>query len=319
MNGPELPEKKSSRPVNQMTRRALGKGRLIALAFDVLLHHLFTRKPLLASYKLTYRCNLRCQQCPFAGYSAPDPTFDQVCATLERLAQRGDRLVIFEGGEPLLWRDGEYAFSDVARYARRRFSSVGVTTNGTLPLDVDTDILWVSLDGLEATHNRLRRAPVFERVIENIRTSRHPRLYAHITANAENCAEIPALIRSIAGDVKGITLQFYYPYGADDALFLPWPERRILLEEVMRLKREGYPVLNSFAGLRALQENRWHCQPWRIDCANPDGELWNGCYLRGRAAIDCAKCGFSPYTEMSLAFQGHLLAVLAGMKIFMAT
>ncbi len=282
----------------------------------VLFRHLFTRRPLLASYKLTYRCNLRCLQCPFPGYSAPDPSFAEVCATLDRLYDRGDRIVIFEGGEPLLWRDGERTFSDVARYARQRFACVGATTNGTLPLDVETDILWVSLDGLEAMHNHLRGAQIFDTVMANIRAAHHPRLYAHITANAENHSQIPALMRAIAGEVKGITLQFYYPYGADDRLFLPWPERRVLLEEVMRLKREGFPVLNSFPALRALGGSRWRCQPYRIDCANPDGTLWNGCYLQGRTEVDCAKCGFSPYTEISLAFRGNPQAVLAGMKIF---
>lgn len=288
----------------------------VRLFADVLTHHLFTRRPLLASYKLTYRCNLRCRQCPFPGYSAPDPSFEEACAALDRLYARGDRIVIFEGGEPLLWRDGEYTFNDVARYARRKFACVGATTNGTLPLDVGTDILWVSLDGLADTHNRLRGAQIFENVLANIRASSHPRLYAHITANAENHAEVPELIRYIAKDVKGITLQFYYPYGADDSLFLSWPERRALLDEVMHLKRVGYPVLNSFAALRALRAGRWRCHSWRIDCADPDGKVWNGCYLQGRAVVDCEKCGFSPYTEISLAFQGNPQAILAGMKIF---
>ena len=125
--------------------------------------------------------------------------------------------------EPLLWRDGAYGFDDVARYARRRFDFVGVTTNGSLPLDVDTDAAWVSLDGLPPTHNRLRGAEIFERVVENIRASRHPRLYAHITANAQNHVEIPALVRFIRPLVKGITVQFYYPYGSENNLFLPWP------------------------------------------------------------------------------------------------
>ena len=51
--------------------------------------------------------------------------------------------------------------------AKRRFFSVGITTNGTLPLDVGSDVLWVSLDGLRKTHDRLRGAPVFERIIES--------------------------------------------------------------------------------------------------------------------------------------------------------
>lgn len=296
----------------------MARPSLLGLCLDVAFRHLLTRRrrPLLASYKLTYSCNLRCQQCPFRDYPAPDASYELVCRTLDRMVERGDRLVIFEGGEPLLWHDGKWTFNDVVRYARQRFACVGVTTNGTLPLDLETDIAWVSLDGLAETHNRLRGAEVFELIIAHLRAARHPRLYAHITANAENAAEIPALVQYITGLVRGITVQFYYPYGPDDRLFLPWLARRTLLRELIRLKSLGYPILNSVASLRMLEANTWRCQPWRIDCADPDGSLWNGCYLTGRAVIDCSKCGFSPYTEMSLAFQGNPRAILAGLRIF---
>lgn len=297
---------------------------LIFLSAEVLANHLISgrERPFLASYKLTYRCNLHCQQCPFAGQPGADPSFEQVLSVLDQLRQRGDRVVVFEGGEPLLWKDAAVktevkTFNDVVREARQRFACVAVTTNGTLPLDVDTDVLWVSVDGFAETHNRLRGAPIFDQVIANIRASHHPRLYAHITVNAENAAETPTLAHFLSGLVKGITVQFYYPYGAGDRLFLPWPERRALLRKLIELKREGVPILNSAVSLQALRKpGGWRCLPHRIDCANPDGAVWQGCYLQGRAAVDCAKCGFSPYTEMSLAFQGHPAAILAGMRIF---
>jgi MoaA/NifB/PqqE/SkfB family radical SAM enzyme len=262
------------------------------------------------------RCNLHCQQCPFVDRPAPEPTFAQVTALLDQLYARGDRIVIFEGGEPLLWRDGAHRFADVAAYARTRFRVTGVTTNGTLPLDVPTDILWVSLDGFAETHNRLRGAPIFDQVIANLRRAAHPRVVAHLTANAENHAELPALVRFLTPLVRGITVQFYYPYGSDDRLFLNWPARRALLAALLELKHQGAPILNSPAALRALMANTWRCQPWRIDCADPDGRVWQGCYVQGRGPVDCTKCGFSPYTEMSLAFQCHPQAILAGMRIF---
>jgi MoaA/NifB/PqqE/SkfB family radical SAM enzyme len=285
---------------------------------DIFINHLVSRKkkPLLASYKITYRCNLHCEQCPFVDYSAPDPSFATICRTLDELWQRGNRLVIFEGGEPLLWHDGAHTLADVVRYAHRRFARVGVTSNGTLPLDVGADILWVSIDGFASTQNRLRGAPIFERVINHLQDVRHLRPYVHVTANRQNSAEIPELVRYLATVANGISVQFYYPYGEDDHLFLDWPERRWLLTQLSQLKREGLPILNSFAALAALQRNHWTCQPWRIDCATPEGKLWNGCYVSGRGIVDCRRCGFSPYTEMSLAFQGNPQAVLAGMKIF---
>lgn len=200
--------------------------------------------------------------------------------------------------------------------ANRRFLCTGMTTNGTQPLDVPTGVLWVSVDGFRETHNDLRGGDIFDRVMDNIARSPHPRIYAHITVNKRNATETPALICYLSQRVKGITLQFYYPYGKKDDLFLDFERRAELLDRVILLKQQGYPVLNSTASLRALKYNRWRCVDWLIDNANPDGSLSQGCYLRGRDDIDCARCGFSPHTEASLAYQGKFEAILAGLRIF---
>ncbi len=275
------------------------------------------RKPFLASLKLSYRCNLRCRQCPFYSLPAPELSYAQALEVINRLYARGNRILIFEGGEPFLWRDGPYRVHDLIAHARRSFFSVGVTTNGTLPLDAAADVVWVSIDGLRETHNALRGAPIFDTVIANARASRHPRLLAHVTVNAVNAAEIPDLIRFLDPIFRGITLQFYYPYNNRDDLFLDFERRERLLEEVIRLKRAGARVLNSTAALQALKRNHWTCHDCLIDNANPDGQISQGCYLKGRADIDCRRCGFSPHTEISLAWQGHPAAIQAGLRIFL--
>jgi len=273
-------------------------------------------RPFLASYKITYRCNLRCQQCPFYALETPDPTFAQACQTIDRLYERGNRIIIFEGGEPMLWRDGKYRVYDLVNHARRRFFSVGMTTNGTLPLDVPADTLWVSMDGLRDTHNLLRGAPVFDTVMSQVRASQHPRLFAHVTVNSVNAAEVPALLEYLNDHFRAITLQFYYPYNHRDDLFLDFDRRAQLIDEVIHLKHQGIRVLNSNAALQALNRNTWTCRDRLMDNANPDGSLQQGCYLKGRSDIDCTRCGFSPHTEMSLACQGNLQAIKAGLQIF---
>lgn len=280
-------------------------------------HYVLHRdKPLLASFKLTYRCNLTCQQCPFYSMQAEELRYEQVLEVLERLYQRGNRLLVLEGGEPMLWKDGAYSIHDVVAAARKKFFSVGMTTNGTLPLDVAVNTLWVSIDGLEATHNTLREAPIFAHVMDNIARSKHPRLFAHITINAINAPEIPELIQFLQSRVRGVTVQFYYPYNHQDELFLDFDSREKLLERIIDLKRDGFPILNSYAALNALKRNTWKCDDRLIDNANPDGSITQGCYLKNRTDIDCAKCGFSPHTEISLACQANPQSILAGQKIF---
>jgi len=280
-------------------------------------HYALSRqKPMLASFKLTYSCNLQCKQCPFYEMKAANLQFKQACEILDQLAARGNRLIVFEGGEPFLWRDQDYGLGDIIREAKKRFFSVGVTTNGTFPLDVPADVIWVSLDGLQATHDLLRGASVFVIALSNIRNTTHPRVYAHITVNAINANEIPALVRFLENKVAGMTIQFYYPYNHQDELFLEFERREKLLEELILMKKEGHKIINSTPALQALKRNTWKCDDRLIDNANPDGSINQGCYLKNRADIDCSKCGFSPHTEISLACRGILQSILAGRKIF---
>lgn len=274
------------------------------------------KKPFLSSFKLTYNCNLRCQQCPFHSMQSKDPSFKDVKNILNELYDRGNRIVIFEGGEPMLWRDEGYDIYGVVKEAKKKFFCVGMTTNGTLPLDVDTDILWVSIDGFKEMHNSLRNHDVFDKVMKNIKRSSHTKLFAHITVNSKNYLEVPELIKSFPENIKGVTVQFYYPYNNKDELFLDFDKREKLLEEIISLKEQGYHVLNSYSGLEAMKSNKWKCIDWLVDNANPDGSIANGCYLKGRTDMDCSKCGFSPHVEISLAYKGKLDAIKAGIDIF---
>ena len=51
----------------------------------------------------------------------------------------------------------------------------------------------------------------------------------------------PQLVKFLSPRVKGITLQFHYPYkGEEDELFLPFSERRIVLG-VLKQFKDAHP------------------------------------------------------------------------------
>ncbi|MHC4597599.1 MAG: radical SAM protein [Planctomycetota bacterium] len=273
--------------------------------------------PLLAGFKLTHRCNLKCIHCPFWRRESSELGYEAVVGTLHRLHAMGVRMVIFEGGEPLLWRDGTRGLADVLEAAAPLFLSVGVTTNGTLPLDLPADVIWVSLDGLEATHDRIRGPGAFERVLRNLEGANHPRLYVNLTVNRGNAGDVEPLVRFLAGRVRGVTVQFHYPYeGLEDPL-LPTPSQRMrVLDTLIRLKEEGWPVADSVAALEALKGNQWRCHDHLLANVEPDGTIRRGCYVKGRGGIACRVCGFAAHTEISLAYEMNLGALLAGKRIF---
>ena len=226
-------------------------------------HLLGQRRPLLAGFKLTQRCNLRCSVCPYWRQSTPEMDYAGVVCTLAELRRSGARFLILEGGEPFLWHHGSYGLEDVVAAAQERFFWVGVVTNGTFPLQSQADILWVSVDGLGETHDR-NRGPTFDRVMAHVEASDHPRLYANVTINRLNRREIPALIEFLAGRIAGVTIQFYYPYAGTEDLGLTKEERRQVLDDLIHLKRLGYPVTDSVAALEALKANTWRCHPWLL-------------------------------------------------------
>lgn len=279
--------------------------------------------PLLASFKLTYRCNLACAACPYhhrrAGEENDHMSWTSAMTALDSLKRLGTLIVVFEGGEPLMWQDGRYNLHDLIDYAKRHFPRVAVTTNGTFPLDVPADILWVSLDGLKETHDRLRSGS-FDKVWSNLRTSRHGRLFIHFTINRDNRHDIRPLLKKLKSiqAFSGMTVQLFYPYGQGEApLALSDIERKTVLEDVIKMKKQGFPILNSAGRLNAMIRNDWRCHDDILINVDPDGTVTRGCYVKNRGRIDCRACGFSAVSEASGALDLFPGSLMAGWSIFL--
>ncbi|MFO7568655.1 MAG: radical SAM protein [Smithellaceae bacterium] len=280
------------------------------------------KMPLLASFKVTYHCNLTCRACPYHLRGAKENTrisWTRAVSALDLLARLGTRIVVFEGGEPMLWRDASYRLDDLIVYARRRFLRVAVTTNGTLPLDIPADIVWVSLDGLKDAHDGLR-SNSFDRVASHLRDTNHPRVFTHTTINRRNRTELESIAKWVKNmpAVKGMTFQFFYPYNqGEDDLALTKEERRAAVEQLIELKKKGFPVLNSAGRLRAMIENTWRCHDDILINVDPDGTVTRGCYVKSRGEIHCDACGFTPVAEASGALDLIPGSLWAGWKLFL--
>jgi MoaA/NifB/PqqE/SkfB family radical SAM enzyme len=231
----------------------------------------------------------------------------------------GTRIVVFEGGEPFLWQDGTHGLHDLVMYAKKRFLRVAVTTNGTYPLDVAADVVWVSIDGLNGTHDRLRSGS-FERIWSNLKSADHPRVLVHFTMNRLNWRELDQLAEKLKHirAVKGLSVQLFYPYDQDESSLALLPdERKSALENVIRLKK-SYPIINSERCLKAMIGNNWHCQDDVLINVDPDGKLTQGCYVKSRGKVNCRECGFTPVAEASGALDLRPGSILAGWKAYLS-
>jgi MoaA/NifB/PqqE/SkfB family radical SAM enzyme len=274
--------------------------------------------PVLAGYKITHRCNLKCIHCPYWGRSGLEQDFKGVVSTLEHLRDMGVKILIIEGGEPLLWRDAAKDIGDVIQHARKLFPCVCITTNGTqnwghLPLDR----VWVSLDGPPTVNDAIRGSGVFDKVWTNLENQGKGRAFVSTTISNCNLDSVPEMLSLLRGTVAGVTIQFYYPYsGLPDPLFVSHAERVRILDELVRMKKAGYPVANSSTSLKQLRERRWTCEDRLLANAEPDGTILHGCYLKNRGPSECSLCGFTAHNEISLAFKGYWDSIRSGVRIF---
>lgn len=118
-----------------------------------------------AVWELTWRCNLRCSHCLVeAGPPAPDELDTDAALDLaDQLAALGLRAVTLTGGEPLMRKD----WSRVAQRLVDHGLAFLLSCNGHLlrPKTVAQLValgcrrVILSLDGLPATHDRIRRFP----------------------------------------------------------------------------------------------------------------------------------------------------------------
>jgi len=158
-------------------------------------------------WNLLRRCNLACQHCysisadvDFAGeLSTP-----QIFATMDDLRAFGVPVLILSGGEPLLHPD----IDAIAARAKTMGFYVGLSTNGTLIDDamlpriaaVGYDYVGISLDGIEATHDRFRRkAGAYAASLRALRLCREAGLKVGVrfTLTQDNAHDLPRLLELI--------------------------------------------------------------------------------------------------------------------------
>jgi len=279
------------------------------------------RKPLLAGIKLTNICNLKCVHCPFWRVDKKQSLkWQEIKNILKKLYDDGVKIAIFEGGEPLLWKDSaeNKNIHSVIELASKYFFTTAVTTNGTVDFtDIKSDIIFISIDGPEATHNNIR-GDVFNIIISNIKkNNKFKKIIVNITISRINLKDIASLIQFLQGMVFGITIQFFYPYEGIENLSLSFDEREEIINDIIRLKKEGYKILDSVTALKKMIKNNWRCDDYLVASVDPDGEINYGCYLKSRVkSISCENCGFLAHCEISLSFQLNFDALFSARNIF---
>jgi MoaA/NifB/PqqE/SkfB family radical SAM enzyme len=267
-------------------------------------------EPLIYGISVTDRCNLACRGCRVSNTGRPDMSWERLTATMRDAWGRGFRDLYFTGGEPMLWQDGRRTLEDAVAEARRiGFFHVHVYTNGTLGLKTSADLVWTSMDGLPGSFE-LRRGDHFATVERAIREKGHPKTAVIYVIDRHTAGGVEPFLRWVhdsALPVIGVMFYFHTPYYGRDELFLTAEERAPIIDRLQASIRQGLPVLNSRAGLRALKSGNWPRRTPVARVADVDGE-----YVCCRAPEEvCQDCGYAACTEITEFQRLRPTAVLA--------
>jgi MoaA/NifB/PqqE/SkfB family radical SAM enzyme len=257
-------------------------------------------KPYVLGLVTNDTCNLHCVHCHVANVDHVNMPYFQIQTILTQNYKKGVRFLYLEGGEPYLWRDGDYRLKDVVRLAHEiGYLRVHIYTNGTVKMDAAPDYTWISIDGLGDVYRTIRGISL-EHVLNNIRTYKG-RWGIVYTVNTINYRHIGEFLTFIHRELPGIRVMFYFhtPYYGIDSLLLSKVQRVEAINMIFESKRAKLPVMNSFAGLKAMASGEYlhPTNLWRV--IDSTGE-YQCCRAFGNPDV-CENCGYSTCAEITLA------------------
>jgi radical SAM family uncharacterized protein len=296
------------------------------------------RMPLFCGHKLTYNCNLRCKMCPFWKRSNQESSTEQEKEILRQIYYSGACSVAFEGGEPLLRKD----LVKILAFSRSLPLHTSIITNGTLLESRIDEIaqyingaLYVSLDGLEKTHDTIRGVNgCFRKALRGITASRSKvQVTINTTIMADNIHEVEDLVKLAKELDVNISLAVAHEYCNAKASAPASHKIREIARKLVEMKKNGYPLVNSIGYFKVIaKEKKWPCKPWLTINVGPEGTLILPCYVRNEYATiasvfeksiktsicgfnwketqNCQNCNLHCYVEPSLALSGDFQTFL---------
>ena len=282
----------------------------------VINHQIFKKNtPLICGLVVSNRCNLQCRHCRIADRGINDLSFEEAVSVLHSFYEEGGRTLYLEGGEPFIWHDRQYHLEDIVDYSHKiGFFTVIIYTNGTIPIETSANTVFISVDGLQKTHDFLR-GKTFDRIMKNIQESQHPSLYINYTINSHNKNEIKEFCEYIdkINQIRGIFFYFHTPYYGYDDLYIEPNERNEILLKLLDY-RKRYKILNSRTGIKSVLNNDWK-RPLDICYVYEKGEMYKCCRYPGDSEL-CQNCGYLSYAEIGQTLKLKPSAILNALKYF---
>ena len=262
--------------------------------------------PYLFGMVITDKCNLNCFYCESKNSGRYHYTYEQAIEALRDAYQRGHRSLYFTGGEPMIWEDQGHHLEELIVLARQiGFSEVFIFTNGTIPLNIKQCNYIVTIDGPREVHNKIR-ANTYDTILTHVEQAVTKAVFASITFSKANVDYLEPFVKEIdkTNLFRGISFNLLTHWPEIIEKHGLSPEKRIdLLDNLWRLKQEGYPIVMSHAAYQALRTNNWKRPIPQIELGTRD-KVFTCCRDVDNPSV-CEQCGYTNCVEVAqiLAFK----------------
>lgn len=223
--------------------------------------------PLSVYLSLTDRCPNACRYCNYyvLENNAKELTTEQILHLIEEMDHLGTKRLQFTGGEPMIRKD----IGQIISYARGRGIFTGISSSGLLvPEKVDeledANILFLSLDGEEETHDFLRGKGSFQNLMNAMEAlkSKGIKFWTTTVVTKRNVQSIDYILQ--LAKKKGFFSNYVFLYHEDSAINNIPPSDRVkdlmlsseeigkVVLNLLEKKRKGEPIGSSTPYLEFL-------------------------------------------------------------------
>lgn len=282
-------------------------------------YKLFNKKsPFYGSADIINVCNLHCSHCYWwlNRKENEELTVEQWKQIIENKFKKNHVFIItLVGGEPTLRPDVVELF--IKEFPKR----VCLVTNGTFPLKKYDDIYfyWISIDGTEKIHDKIRGEGAYAKTKQNIidyvknnGEKSWKDIWITMTINSLNYGTVKDVAEEWHDYSNKIGFQFHTPFGKGDPLWLPFgPERTKVVDDIISMQKQyddDY-IINPTSQLELMKKN-WggkgttpvDCPTWAILSVDHMGREKHPCCI-GSADKDsmkpiCEDCGLGCYSVL---------------------
>lgn len=276
------------------------------------------KSPLYGSADIINVCNLHCEHCYWwlNREENEELSVEQWKAVIDKKFKKNHVFIVtLVGGEPMLRPEVIELF--VKEFPKRAC----VVTNGTFPIPYLKDIYfyWISIDGTEEIHNKIRGDGAWEKTRKNVLDyvekngeNAWKDIWITMTINSQNYHTIKDVIDDWKDITNKIGFQFHTPFMKGDPLWMPFGDKRTkVIDEIISLKKNELKdyIINPISQLELMKKN-WggtgttpvDCPTWAIISVDHMGREKHPCCIGSTEKESmkpiCEECGLGCYSVL---------------------